>query len=145
MNLEKTYNPSSEELVRRNDIITLQNAILEMDENLGEDPFPLTHHFAPGIYAREIFIPGGYVIIGKIHKHNHFIIFLDGDVTIVSEKGKEHITKPGIMISPMGIKRAVYANKDSRIITIHPTEETDLDKIEDEVIAKDYSELEKLE
>lgn len=141
MTLAKVYNPTPAELNRRNGIVELQEAIERLDGNLGENPFPLTHHFAPGIYAREILLPKDTLIIGKIHRHEHLVIFLYGDVTVESEKGQERINTPGVFLSPMGIKRAVYAHVDSVMITIHPTEETDLDKIETEVIAPSFADM----
>jgi hypothetical protein len=44
------------------------------------------------------------------------------------------------MVSEPGTKRAVYAETDVVWTTIHPTEETDLEKIEEEVIAKTFQE-----
>ena len=140
-NLQPKYKPSKDNIARRNDIVDLERVIQGMDENLGEDPFPLIHHFVKGCYAREILLPKDSTVVGKIHKHEHFIIFLSGDVTISSEHGTERINKPGIAISPMGVKRAVYAHEESRIITIHLTDETELEKIEREVIVEDFAEL----
>lgn len=140
-NIQKKYHPSINEVKRRDSIVSLEKTMRGMEENLGEDPFPLTHHFADGCYAREILLPKGSTAIGKIHKHEHFIIFLSGDVTVSSEKGKERINTPGISISPKGIKRAIYAHEESIIITVHLTEETDLEKIEQEVIAEDFDSL----
>lgn len=42
------------------------------------------------------------------------------------------------MISAPGTKRAVIALEDTTWITVHVTNETDLEKIEDYVIAKTY-------
>jgi ABC-type hemin transport system ATPase subunit len=33
--------------------------------------YVLKHHFADGIYAREMHIPKGHVIVGKIHRHEN--------------------------------------------------------------------------
>jgi quercetin dioxygenase-like cupin family protein len=139
--IQTKYNPTKDEISRRNDIVSLEETMKGMEENLGEDPFPLIHHFVEGCYAREILLPKDSTVVGKIHKHEHFIIFLSGDVTISSEHGTERINKPGIAISPMGVKRAVYAHEESRIITIHLTKETELEKIEREVIVEDFDEL----
>jgi len=133
--------PTKDELSRRSSIVDLETAMRGMDENLGEDPFPLIHHFVDGCYAREMFLPKDSAIVGKIHKHEHFIIFLSGDVTVSSEKGSERINKSGISISPIGAKRAIYAHEDSVIVTIHVTKETDLVKIEGEIIAKSFNDI----
>lgn len=111
--------------------------------SLPEIDFPLQHLFVPGAYARTIFLPKGSVIIGKIHKHQHFNILSQGQVDVVTESGGvERITGPKVMVSPAGTKRAVYALEDTIWTTIHLTNETDLTKIEEEVIAKTYAEYE---
>lgn len=105
---------------------------------------PLQHVFAPGAYARTIFIPAGTVIVGKIHKHQHLNILSQGSVSVFTEAGGvERLSGPLTMVSPAGTKRAVYAETDAVWTTIHLTNETDLEKIEDEVIAKTYEEYER--
>jgi hypothetical protein len=49
-----------------------------------------------------------------------------------------------VVVSPPGVKRLAYAHEESIWATIHGTDETDVDKIEEQFIAKDYSEVEKL-
>ena len=106
------------------------------------DLCPLKHSFAPGIYVREIFIPKGVTIVGKIHKHEYPNFLMRGEVLVTTEQGgKEHLKAPLSMISPAGTKRAVLALEDTVWITCHATDETDLDKIEEYVIAKSYKEL----
>lgn len=110
---------------------------------LPEVECPLQHVFAPGAYARTIFIPAGSVIVGKIHKHQHLNILSQGEVQVLTESGGvEHLRGPLTMVSPAGTKRAVYALTDVVWTTIHLTNETDLAKIEDETIAKTYEEYE---
>ena len=113
------------------------------DVILGDsDMAPLKHMFAPGIYVRQIFLPKGSVCVGKIHKHKHPNFLMSGVVDVVTEDGGiERLTAPMAMISPCGTKRAVHAIEDTVWITVHATNETDLDKIEEEVIAKTYDEL----
>jgi hypothetical protein len=105
--------------------------------------FPLQHVFAPGVYARTIFIPAGSVLVGKIHKHKHVNILSQGEVTVVTEAGgTEKLVGPLTMVSEPGTKRAVFAHTDTTWTTIHLTDSTDLAVIEDEVIAKTYQEYE---
>ena len=61
---------------------------------------------------------------------------------VTEDGGKEHLVGPLTMTSPAGCKRAVYAITDATWTTIHRTDETDLDKIEDWVIAKTYEDYE---
>ncbi len=101
-----------------------------------------THHFAPGVYARELFIPKGVVLTGKIHKTEHINIVSQGKIAVATEDGQKIIEAPCIFVSKPGTKRAGYALEDTTWITIHVTEETDLMKIEQQVIATDHGEIE---
>ena len=116
---------------------TLPGAIHGDSEHL-----PLIHTFAEGCYVREIFIPAGSFLTGKIHKHAHPNFLMQGKVIVVTEQGgRAYLEAPLSMISHAGTKRAIYALTDTIWITVHVTQETDLDKIEDYVIAKDYAAL----
>lgn len=106
---------------------------------------PLNHYFCKGNYAREIFIRKDTCMIGKIHKHEHINVISKGKCVVVTEDGRETLEAPLTFISKAGIKRAVYAIEDTVWTTIHPTEKTDVDSVEDEVIAKSYEELNRLE
>ena len=106
-----------------------------------QEDCPLTHTFAEGMYVREIFIPAGKVIVGKIHKHSHPNFLLKGKVSVYTEFGGiEHLEAPQSIISKAGTKRVVVTHEDTVWVTVHlnPNEHRDLNKIEDEVIAKDY-------
>jgi len=99
----------------------------------------LDHQFAPGVYMRTLSFKAGSLLVGKIHKHAHPNILSKGEVLVLTEGGGlEHLVGPVQMISPAGTKRAVYAIQDTVWTTIHITDETDLEKIEDYVIAPTY-------
>jgi hypothetical protein len=124
-------------------IVGLQEAMVDgiACGYLTEGDCEVKHYFAPGLYVREMLIPAGTRIVGKIHKHAHFNDISRGTVHVFTEFGKETYHAPVRFTSIAGTKRAVYAETETVWTTYHPTEETDLEKIEDEVIAKDYSEL----
>jgi hypothetical protein len=140
--------------VTREQIMRLQDALVSIQASSGkefkargntDDLCPLKHHFAPGLYAREIFIPAGTVIVGKIHKHAHVNTISKGRVVVATEFGMETLTAPHSFVSLPGTKRAVLAEEDTIWTTYHPTDETDLDKIEDHVIAPTFEALERLQ
>ena len=125
----------------RKRIFDLENVMANIPgATFGDSPeMPLKHSFAEGVYVREIFIPKGHVLTGKIHKHSHPNFLMSGEVIVVTEeRGREHLKAPLSMISAPGTKRAVIALEDTVWITVHVTNETDLEKIEDYVIAKTY-------
>ena len=125
----------------REKIINAERKISEMEGAKHGDYLPLKHSFADGVYVREIFIPKGELIIGKIHKHSHPNFLMSGEVSVLTEEGAKRLKAPLSMISPAGTKRVVYAHEDTVWITIHVTEKTELSDIESEIIAKDYDEL----
>lgn len=98
------------------------------------------HHFSKGVYAREIFIPKGTVLVGKIHKHENLNIISQGDISVLTEHGIERLKAPFTLVSPAGTKRVGYAHEDTVWLSIHGTDETDVDKIELEFIAQDEDE-----
>ena len=80
---------------------------------------PLKHSFSDNIYVREISIPKGTVLVGKIHKHEHPNFLMSGKVRVVTEETSEVLEGPLSMISSPGTKRALIALTDLVWITIH--------------------------
>lgn len=98
------------------------------------------HLFAPGLYVRILRMPAGSLIISKIHKTEHFCLALNGMVTVVKGAGdNEIVIGPSLMLTMPGTQRALYIHKDATWITFHPTDKTDVDEIESEIIAKDWN------
>ncbi len=134
---------SKSEVSIKQGIQDLEDALFDLPEDEQIDIDALTtHHFAPGVYARELFIPKGVVMTGKIHKTTHLVIISKGKIAVSNHDGREVIEGPCTFVSYPGAKRAVYALEDTIWTTIHVTEETDLVKIEQQVIANDYAEIE---
>lgn len=102
---------------------------------------PALHHFADGLYARELARPAGTWIVGKIHRKQHFYFLAKGEITAWTPGGKMRITAPCLMRTEPGTKRVTYAHTDAVSITFHATRETDLEKIEAELIIPDITEL----
>jgi len=104
------------------------------------------HHFAPGIYVREITMPAGYVVTGRIHRHEHLNIIHRGHVTVVTQDGVQDIRPDGnpfVMVSPAGMKRALYTHEETVWSTIHlnPTDERDPDKLVEMLTCVSFEEL----
>ena len=127
---------------RRATILNLHHELEKMPDHLTADDFPLKHYFAPGVYVREMLLEKDRVVVGKIHRHDHIAMLIKGRAVVVSEQGRIEIEAPHIWNSKRGEKRAVYAIEDCIFVTVHPTDETDLEKIENDVIAPSYKALE---
>lgn len=105
---------------------------------------PTEHSFAGGIYVRQMFIPKGTVIVGKIHRHAHPNFIMRGVIDVVSEEyGKQRIIGPIHFISKAETKRMGLALEDTIWVTIHEVgAERDLKKIEEMLTVSTYAELE---
>lgn len=104
---------------------------------------PVTHHFASGMYGREMFIPAGTCVVSKIHRHEHLSILLSGTLTIDTEQGQETLTGPYVFVSRVGAKNVGVALTDVRFLTLHLNlkDETDLVALEAEHIAPSFDDL----
>jgi len=128
----------------RDTIMKAQEDMLAKDWALtGEDLdklCPLKHSYGDGCYIREIFMPKGTLIISKIHKKTHPYFVMTGKASVVTEDGVEIIEAPHQGMTQAGTKRALYIHEDMIWTTVHVTKEIELDKIEAEIIAKDFEE-----
>ena len=102
---------------------------------------PIKHYFANGMYAREMTMPAGTIVTGAIHKTTHFCILSQGRVHVMSEDGIEELVAPAIIISQPGTKRAIHALEDTVWTNIHATNETDLDKLVEELTESTVDQL----
>ena len=102
----------------------------------------ITHEFVDGIYIRQMDMKRGCTVISAVHKHHHCWFLLTGHITVTTEEGKQNFVAPCRVISPPGIKRIIYANEPSLFLNIHknPSNTKDLDKVEKNVWAMNYSE-----
>lgn len=120
----------------RSSLITrLQSDILASECKLSADDCPVTHHFAPGIYCREIHIPAGVVLVGARHRYSHPNTISQGRVQVFTEQeGLVEYQAPLTFVSVAGVKRVILALEDTVWTTYHTTQSTDLADIEREVI-----------
>lgn len=122
----------------------LRSKIAELEQFLAtheQIEIPTKHSFSKGVYAREITIPKGAIIVGKIHKHQNMNIISKGHVSFFSTDGAVHAKAPYTFVASPGVKRVIVAHEETVWTTIHGTDETDLEAIEEIFIAKNYDDL----
>jgi hypothetical protein len=114
-------------------------SILECDQT-EIDP---VHYFCDGLYAREITIPAGTVLTGKIHSKEHINIISKGKIAVATEAGYKEIEAPATIVSMPNTKRIGYAIEDTVWTTIHanPACTEDLEQLEQELIHSEYDML----
>jgi len=102
-----------------------------------------THYFADGMYARALFRKAGTLIVGKIHKREHFYIIAMGKVKVTTDDGVETLSAGTVIVSKPGTKRAVYALEDSLCVTVHRNHQNtrDLKKLEKRLIVPEANAL----
>lgn len=100
---------------------------------------PLKHTFTDGCYIREIFTPAGQVIVTKIHKKDHPFFLMKGELSILTEDGVVNLRAPYQGITKVGTKRVIYTHTDCIFTTVHATDKLTVDEVEEDVIAKDFS------
>lgn len=134
---------------RRLQILRLQATMLTHPDGDREcKEFPVRHFKAPGMVARQMFLPKRGLIVGKIHKHAHLNHITYGHVRVETEHGSMEIRGPHTFTSLVGTKRVVLVLEDTLWTTFHlnpndldPEDEADMQKLEDEIIAKSYEEV----
>ncbi len=119
-------------------IKALQAAMLEMPQATLETE----HLFIEGVYARILPCPAGTLVVGKVHKREHFYIVTKGSFQVTDGFGDTSEHKAGtVLVSKPGTKRALLALEDSVCMTVHRTDSCDLDEIETELIEPDDTAL----
>jgi len=97
---------------------------------------PVDHHFAPGVYCREITMHAGDFIIGHKHRTTHLNVVLTGRASVLIDGVISEIKAPMIFVSAAGVRKALLIHETMKFATIHPTDETDLAKLETICIEK---------
>ena len=117
--------------------LALQDGIFKAQDLMLQMPQAetvVTDHFADGLYARELFIPAGVCLVGALHKTNHIFTVSQGECYAVTHEGKEHMVAQYTGQTRPGMKRVIYAVTDTVWTTYHPTDETNPEKIAEQIL-----------
>src|SRR5574337_1466272 len=131
MTIPTTRNGS--EIPTMQDIITLQ----EIARNILQVEYPAENHHSAGVCVREFRMPARHFVIGKEHKTRHLNLLVTGSCTVWTVHGRYELDAthgPRILESMAGVKKVVLAHTDIVWLTVHATNETDPDRLENEVI-----------
>jgi hypothetical protein len=92
------------------------------------------HYFHGGMYCREVFRHAGVLVVGAVHKKEHFYLIVSGTVAITTDDGVQEVTGPHLFLSKPGTKRAVYAVTDALCMTFHAIEAKTVEEAEAELV-----------
>ncbi len=129
-----------------NKVETLENAMLASDDvrivKGNSDMFPLKHSFSEGVYIREMFMPKGGLVIGKLYKISHTWFLLSGELEVATDEGNEYYIGPCYVNAPEGTKRVLHAVSDVIFVNVYPNPENiiDTDKLEEILTCSSYKE-----
>ena len=122
----------------RQKVDALQHQLAKMPQYEPET----THYFHGGMYCRQVFRHAGVLVVGAVHKKEHFYFVASGTVAITDGEGNvEEVTGPHLFLSKPGTKRAVYALTDALCMTFHVTNAATVEDAADELIEVDPESL----
>jgi hypothetical protein len=99
------------------------------------------HTFHAGMYCREVWRQAGVLVVGKVHKKEHFYLIVSGTVAITTDDGVQSITGPQLLCSTPGTKRAVYAETDALCMTFHVVYAKTVEDAEIELVESDPNDM----
>jgi hypothetical protein len=116
------------------------------DALVGDSPeylehFDLSHQFGKGLCVRTLVMPKGMLMLTKIHRFRHPYFIMSGKVSVYVNGEVTHIEAPFQGMTEPATQRVIYAHEETTWITVHATEETDIEKIEEEIIAPNFDEF----
>lgn len=99
------------------------------------------HRFSDGVYLREIMMPAGARVVGKIHTTEHLNIIISGYATVITAEDQFEVYPGFVFNSLSGTQKVVIVHEDCVWQTVHATKETDVKKIESSLTVESYSSL----
>lgn len=99
------------------------------------------HYFHGGMYCREVWRDAGVLVVGKVHKQEHFYLIVSGTVVITTDDGVQEITGPHLLKSKAGTKRAVYSQTPALCMTFHATHAVTVEDAEQELVEQEESDM----
>lgn len=129
----KGFEPATPQKTLKERVEALQDEVIKHPQY---EP-PTEHIFHGGMYCRQVWRPAGCLIVGKVHKKEHFYMVVTGTVRVTTDDGVQTITGPFLLCSKPGTKRAVYAETDALCMTIHRVESDTVEAVESELVEDD--------
>lgn len=91
------------------------------------------HYFHGGMYCREVWRDAGVLVIGAVHRKEHFYLIVSGRVRVERQE-----YGPGsLILSKPGTKRAVLSLEPTLCMTFHRTDATTVEDAERELVEPD--------
>ena len=97
------------------------------------------HYFSEGVYMKYGTIKANMLIMGYPHKTKHMNMLISGTITLDIDGVMKTFTAPCMIESNIGTSKMGYTHDEVVMCEIHPTTETDVDKLEDMLLDKNMT------
>jgi hypothetical protein len=95
------------------------------------------HHFLPGVYAKEMRLPKGFMAFSHAHPFDHRSLYIGGPVLVRTDDTEKRYPAPaGCIDIAAGVVHSITAEGDVMWFCVHETDETDVNKIDDVLIGR---------
>jgi quercetin dioxygenase-like cupin family protein len=101
-----------------------------METDMIEIDLGVVHHFAGGLYAKEMLLPAKHFAVSHAHAYDHLSILAKGSVTVEVQGVRTEYTAPACINVLAGEHHTITAHEDSVWFCVHATDETDVEKID---------------
>jgi hypothetical protein len=118
-------------LLATTDLDALESAMLTQPQT----ECPVTHHFGPGVYIREVRIPAGLLVVGHSHRDENLNIMLAGKMALLVDGQISIVEAPFMKVALPG-RKVGYAIEETVWQNVYATDETDIAKLEEMYVDK---------
>lgn len=85
-----------------------------------QDDLPVLHHFADGIYGRQIDMPAGTLLIGAPHRLESIVVVSKGKIMIATQDGPVTVSAGETLVCRAGTQNVGFAVEDVRWTNFFP-------------------------
>lgn len=111
------FRPGASHPVTLADVEALEATLLA---RYGASEGNVHHHFAAGVYVRELVMPAGDLIVGAEHTGETLNIVLSGRARVVVTGQPMRIVRAGdIFVSPPGTRKVGIVEEEMRFLNVH--------------------------
>ena len=103
---------------------------MDASEQLKYHGVDVFHHFATGLYSKEMRVPAGVEIGKHVHDYDHFSFLQSGRARVEIDGEIQECEAPALLTVKAGKLHVITAITDVVWHCIHATTETDPDKVD---------------
>lgn len=114
------------------------NFAKQFAENEGTWAFDpeIVHHFSDGLYAKQMFMPKGFIVGTHSHNYSHLSILAKGRVILRTDDYNQEYIAPVCIEIKANIHHQIESLEDCVWFCIHATKETDTNEIDEILIRR---------